>query len=240
VPIAAKGVPAGKINAASAIPDAIGRAGADAAWLYPRERFRLGWGAVKFHRRQRDLLDMGSPDSGVDTMTELTLEEMEAILAKHEIAELAQDLEATMETVVPNPHYEFPSAQWAADGQEAVREHYRRSLPDGAKARIASKKRVHGAGPNTLFREAWISFDTKDGKRHTGQYMAVIEFDPVLKKIKSERQYGDSIFELFLGPHMGPDYGDCPGVTRLNENTPPISPEEMMVEVRRALADPQS
>ncbi|AMT72615.1 hypothetical protein [Mycobacteroides immunogenum] len=55
-------------------------------------------------------------------MAELTIEEMEAILAEHEICELAQDIEATMGTVVPNPHYEFPTAGWAADGQEAVRE----------------------------------------------------------------------------------------------------------------------
>lgn len=171
-------------------------------------------------------------------MTELTLEEMEAILAAHEIAELAQDIDSTMETVVPNPHYEFPTAGWAVDGQEAVREHYRRSLPAGAKYKVASKKRVHGAGPNTLFREASFSFDTDDGQRLTGQYLAVIEFDPVLKKIKSERQYGDSIFDKFLAPHVGLDYGDCPGVTRLNANATPITQEEMMAEVRKAIAAP--
>ena len=90
-----------------------------------------------------------------------------------------------METVVPNPHYEFPTAGWAVDGQEAVREHYRRSLPAGGRSRVASKKRVHGAGPNTLFREA-------------------------------------------------------PGVTRLNANAAPITPEEMMAEVRKAIAAPES
>lgn len=172
-------------------------------------------------------------------MTELTLEEMEAILAEHELGELAQDLEATMKTVVPNPLYEFPSAQWSAEGQEAVREHYRRSLPAGAKTMVASKKRVHGAGPNTLFREAWISFDTEDGQRLTGQYVAVIEFDPVLKKIKSERQYGDTIFHVFLAPHVGPDYGDTPGVTRLNATTAPISREDMLVETH-AMASPKN
>jgi hypothetical protein len=181
---------------------------------------------------------MGFPDSGMDEMTELTLEEMEAILAAHEIAELSQDIDSTMETVVPNPHYEFPTAGWAVDGREAVCEHYRRSLPAGGRSRVASKKRVHGVGPNTLFREAWISFDTEEGERLTGQYMAVIEFDPVLKKIKSERQYGDSIFDIFLAPHVGPDYGDCPGVTRLNANATPITPEEMMAEVRRAITAP--
>ncbi|MEZ0364843.1 hypothetical protein ACAG26_14225 [Mycobacterium sp. pUA109] len=172
-------------------------------------------------------------------MTDLTIEEMEAILAAHELAELAQDIDATMETVVAEPFYEFPSAQWRVDGVEAVREHYRRSLPHGAKVRVASKKRVHGVGPNTLFREAWISFDLEDGSRMTGQYLAVIEFDPVEKKILSERQYGDANFYQFIGPHVGPDYGDVPGVTLLNENISPISQEDMMAEVHGALARSQ-
>lgn len=171
-------------------------------------------------------------------MAELTLEEMEAILAAHEVAELAQDIDATMETVVPDPFYEFPSAQVRLDGEEAVRDFYGRLLAAGNQGRVASKKRVHGMGPNTLFREAWISFDTESGERVTGQYMAVIEFDPVLRKIKSERQYGDSIFsQLFLDPHVGPEYRDRPGVTRLNENTRPISQEEMMAEIDQALAN---
>lgn len=170
-------------------------------------------------------------------MPDLTIQEMEAILAAHEIAEVANDIEATMLTVVDNPHYEFPAAQWAVDGQEAVREHYRRALPAGQTSEVASKKRVHGAGPNTLFREAWISWDDEHGHRRTGQYLAVIEFDPIEKKIVSERQYGDSIFnEIFLGPHVGPDYGDVPGVSRLNENTNAVSRAEMMAEVHAAEA----
>lgn len=36
-------------------------------------------------------------------MAELTIEEMEAILAEHEICELAQDIEATMGTKLANP-----------------------------------------------------------------------------------------------------------------------------------------
>lgn len=164
-------------------------------------------------------------------MKQLTLEEMEAILHEHEIRELAQDIEGTMATVAPNPYYEFPSAGWRVDGVEGVREHYRRSLPHGATSNIASKKRVHGVGPNTLFREAWISWDAADGTRLTGQYMAVLEFDPETRTIISERQYSDKSFDRFLDPHTGEDYGDTPGVTRLNENVKPISREDMLAEI---------
>lgn len=166
---------------------------------------------------------------------DLTLEEMEAILYEHEMAELSKDVDATMETVVDNPHYEFPTGQWAADGQEAVREHYRRSLKDLDKHQAASRRRVHGMGPNTLFREATFSFNNEKGERRTGQYLAVIEFDPDTRKIKSERQYGDTIFHEFLAPHIGPDYGDTPGVTLLNENLSPISQEDTREEAARGL-----
>jgi hypothetical protein len=165
-------------------------------------------------------------------MKELTLAEMEDILAQHEISELAQDIEATMTTVAPEPYYEFPTSGWRVDGEEGVREHYRRSLSAGGLQNVASRKRVHGVGPNTLFREAWFSFDGEDGERLTGQYLAVIEFDPETRKIKSERQYSDSIFERFLAPHLGADYGETPGVTRLNANTQPVSRAEMEAEIR--------
>ncbi|GHE76116.1 hypothetical protein GCM10017786_01280 [Amycolatopsis deserti] len=170
-------------------------------------------------------------------MADLTLEEMEQILYRHEMAELSKDLDATMATVVANPHYEFPSWGWAADGPEAVREHYRRALADIDRGDPASKMRVHGVGPNTLFREASFSFNREDGERVTGQYLAVIEFDPVEKKVKSERQYGDSVFAEYLAPHCGPDYGEIPGVSRLNSNITPITREDMYAEAGRALDD---
>jgi hypothetical protein len=40
-------------------------------------------------------------------MTELSEKEMEAILLDHEVAELEMDLEATLATLTPEPHYEL-------------------------------------------------------------------------------------------------------------------------------------
>ena len=167
-------------------------------------------------------------------MADLTLREMEDILYQHEICEMNKDIDATMKTVVDSPHYEFPTGGWAADGVDAVREHYRRAFADVDRLDIASQQRVHGAGPNTLFREASFSFNGPDGERLTGQYLVAIEFDPEQRKIKSERQYGDTIFHKFIGPHVGADYGDVPGVTPLNSTTKPISREDMMAEATRA------
>lgn len=97
--------------------------------------------------------------------------------------------------------------------------------------------RVHGAGPNTLFREAFFSFDGPDGERLTAQYLVAIEFDPVERKIKGERQYGDTLFHQYLTPHIGPDYGEIEGVTRLKDRNKPVSREEMMAEVNAGLAN---
>lgn len=161
-------------------------------------------------------------------MKELTLQEMEAILGTHETAELAEDIDATMETVAPDPHYEFPIPGWTVDGDEGVRVYYGKLLVDGAKWNVASRKRAHGTGPNTLFREAWISYDDEKGTRRTGQYMAVIEFDPETRTIKSERHYGDAVFGAFL-----PAIDACdPGVSRINANTKPVTREEMLGEIR--------
>lgn len=162
-------------------------------------------------------------------MKELTFEEMEDILLAHEKAELEEDLEATMATVSPNPHYEFPTFGWAADGTGAVREHYRRVLPNTSKLNIAAEKRVHGAAANTLIREAWVSFNL-DGERLTGMYLVVITFDPDLKLIEGERMYADTNFQKVMARDLGADYGDFPGVSRIEEGAPVIEIHDAFTE----------
>lgn len=165
-------------------------------------------------------------------MADLTFEEMEEILLAHEMAELEADIEATMATVVPNPHYEFPTFGLAADGQEAVREHYRRVLPHVGKFDVAAEKRVHGAAPNTLIREAWVSF-TLDGQRLTGIYLAVITFDPELKLIAGERLYTDDNYAKVMAPELGPDYAAFPGVSRIEDGAPSIDTHDAFAEAAK-------
>ncbi|PPJ08904.1 hypothetical protein C5E44_28480, partial [Nocardia nova] len=61
----------------------------------------------------------------------LSLAQMEELLAIHEMAEFNVDLDATMATLVDNPVYELPTLGWHIEGQEAVRETYRRLLHGG-------------------------------------------------------------------------------------------------------------
>lgn len=149
-------------------------------------------------------------------MRELTKKEMEEILLVHEIAELEMDVEATMATLAPNPHYELASLGWAIDGEDAVRETYRRILPNRGRD-VAAEKRVHAMAANTLLREAFMSFNSLEGERLTGLYLVVMAFDPELKKISGERMYMDPNFGKMMAENLGPDFGGLPGVSRIGD-----------------------
>lgn len=151
---------------------------------------------------------------------DLSLKEMEDLLLAHEIAELNQDIDATMDTVVANPHYELPPLGLKLDGQEAVRELYKRILPTQTMD-FAARKRVHGIAPNTLIREAYMTFnDPHTGVRHTGLYCVILAFDPVERKITGERQYADSEYAAVWRWQLGDDFEQVPGVSRITDSAP--------------------
>lgn len=141
------------------------------------------------------------------------MEQMEAILHKHEEYELAYDLEGTVSTLTDDPQYEFPALGWRVRGRAAVVETYRRMLPLAEKVAMWADKRVHASGPNTLCREAFVMFNTADGERTTGQYFVAIAFEDNL--ISGERMYMDSSFAEIMAEALGPDFGDLPGVSRI-------------------------
>ena len=154
-------------------------------------------------------------------MGKFTLQQMEALLAAHETAEFEIDLDATMATLVDNPVYELPTLGWHIEGREAVRETYNRMLPGGDKRNIWADKRVHAISEDTLCREAYVYFDTDEG-RVTGRYMAVIVFQG--NRILGERMYMDTAFAKVMAEILGPDFGDVPGVSRLEDVSPPPVP----------------
>lgn len=156
-------------------------------------------------------------------MTELTKQEMEAILLTHEIAELEMDLDATMATLVPDPQYELATLGWAIRGRDAVRETYTRIMSYVVERDVAAEKRVHAVASNTLLRESYVSFDLADGTRVTGLYLVVMSFDPELKLITGERMYMDPVFAEMMAEQLGDDFGEVPGVSRIAETAPIIA-----------------
>lgn len=157
-------------------------------------------------------------------MSELTRYEMEGLLIEHEKAELEYDIDATMATLVPNPHFELCFMGLAVDGWDAVREMYSRMLVRGAEERnIQADARIVMAGDNHIVREALVSFDNDEGKRVTGLYNVVVEFDPELKKIKGERMYGDLTYAQFMSGVVGEDIAKVTGVTEIVATLPTIN-----------------
>ena len=166
-------------------------------------------------------------------MAELTKQQMEEILLAHEIAELEEDVEATMATVVPHPHYELATLGFAIDGYAAVRETYTRILPNNRQRNIAAEMRVHAVARNTLCREAHVSFNTSDGGRTTGLYLVVMSFDPELKLIASERMYMDPAFAAMMTEQLGPDFPGLPGVSKISDGAPMIDKHDAYAVAER-------
>lgn len=153
-------------------------------------------------------------------MAKMTLEHMEAVLNAHETAEFNNDLEAVMATLVDNPVFELPAVGLRLEGQDAIREMYRRFLGAGDKLNIWADRRVHAISDNELVREAFVYFDTPEG-RVTGQYCVVLTFEG--DKLVGERFYMDSSFAEVMGEALG-DILTLPGVTRLVDSNPPPVP----------------
>ncbi|MCV7193097.1 hypothetical protein [Mycolicibacterium brumae] len=153
---------------------------------------------------------------------DLTKKEIEAILLEHEIAELEEDIDRTMATLSPNPHYELATLGLAFEGHEAVRLAYSKILPGNRHRNVAAEMRIHAIAANTLVREAHVSFTKDDGERVTGQYLVVMSFDPETKLISGERMYMDPNFAEMFKQNLGPDFEKQPGIRKLSDFAPQI------------------
>lgn len=156
-------------------------------------------------------------------MANLTLQEMEDLLALHEKGEFEMDLDATMDTLTDHPVYELPSIGWHIEGRAAVRATYERMFVGSDRRNIWADKRVHAITDNHLCREAYVYFDTDEG-RVTGQYFVTIVFQG--NRILGERMYMDTAFAKAMSEDLGPDFGSIPGVSRLAAVVPPPVPRQ--------------
>ena len=154
--------------------------------------------------------------------TSLTLEQMEELLAIHEMAEFNLDIDGTMATLVDNPIYELPALNWYIEGWDAVKETYRRLLHGGDVRNLWAEKRTHAITASSLCREAYVFLDTDAGVRVTGRYNVVMDFEG--DKIAGERMFMDATFAKAVTEILGPDFGDIPGVYPLDEKSPPPVP----------------
>lgn len=147
-------------------------------------------------------------------MKTLTLEDLNAAQKRHEIPELAADVEGTMATICPHPVYELPAVGWMIDGREAVTEFYRRTLPYFQAREVHAEARIHALGPNTLLREAHMTV-VLDGESVCTNYLAVIAVDPETDLITAERLYTDPVSAGLFAEALGDDFGTVPGVSKM-------------------------
>jgi hypothetical protein len=149
-------------------------------------------------------------------MADLTEAEMGAILLAHGTAEMEFDVEATMATVVPEPHYEIAHLGWAIDGWDAVHEMYKRLISGNRTRNIeGAPPRVSGVARNTLVHESTVTFDSLKGERVTGLYTVIVAFDPDRKQVIGERMYIDPVFGQLWAENLGEDFANVPGVSRI-------------------------
>jgi hypothetical protein len=146
-------------------------------------------------------------------MNALSLEQMEELYNAHAAVEFVGDLEGTMATVVADPHYEWPTLGWRIDGQDAVREMYRRILPAAKERNMTGETRLQAFATDALVAELYVSFDSAAGERLTSQSMVVMMFDGGL--IGGERTYTDASFGRVIRGYLGDDFGEVPGVSRI-------------------------
>jgi hypothetical protein len=157
-------------------------------------------------------------------MVDLTKDEMDDLLLAHEKAELEYDVEATMATLVANPHFEFPTLGFAIDGWDGVHAMYSQMIAKGARDRnIQADARCIGYAKNALLREAYVSYDNIEGKRVTGVYMVVVQMDPVQKKISGERMYADSVYTDLIKELLGPHVTSFPGISKIADGAPIVT-----------------
>jgi hypothetical protein len=154
-------------------------------------------------------------------MEKLTPEQMEEVLIVHETAEFDGDLDAVMATLVANPQYELPSIGWHIEGQAGVRELYRRWLQGTETRNVWAEKRVQAFSidENALIRDAYVYYDGDDGQRVTGRYSTAISFEGGL--ISGERMFMEAPFAKIMYDILGADFGDVPGVSKLEDVSPP-------------------
>lgn len=123
------------------------------------------------------------------------------------------DVDLTMQGLTSDPHYEFVSAGWKADGREAVREALRRLYQSRENEVLSAEQRVLAVAPNTVCRE---SFTVRpiDGSPVTCRSVAVMTFEGDL--LAGERLYTDAKVARVMNEAFGADFGDVPGVSLLS------------------------
>lgn len=140
--------------------------------------------------------------------TDLTREEMLELIERHEIAEGAADVPATMATLGAETFHEFQPLGITVDNRETVAELYRRSLPSQKDA-VAN-----GSRKNVWFSEdgVLIEYEFKvKTPEETFDSRVVVAFGFRDRLIYSERVFFNPRHAVIYAASLG-DFASLPGV----------------------------
>jgi hypothetical protein len=144
-----------------------------------------------------------------------------AMVRKHMDAEIRQDIEGVMATLVDNPYYEIHPLGLRISGKEAVREMYRKLLPGSFTYIVQSRAMTFNTGdpnhvwlgPDGVVIREFCTVQPPTGPSFEISEMAIFSFDGPL--LKGEQFYCNApLAGLFKGA-LGADFEALPGVERM-------------------------
>ena len=146
---------------------------------------------------------------------QLTPEYMTEAFDRHSDAEMSCQLDATMDTVAPEPVYELWPRGLRIAGRDAVADFYRRQM-DAFIPRIVGGERHSAAfGERVVVFEDSVEISREDGPPLKLRITSVVEYDEASGLLQGERLYLDDAFAAIFDDVLGPDFLDVPGVTRV-------------------------
>jgi hypothetical protein len=143
------------------------------------------------------------------------------MVRKHMDAEIRQDIEAVMATLVADPYYEIHPLGLRIRGPLAVREMYKKLLPGSFDYIVESKAMTFNTGdpanvwigPEGVVIREFCTVQPPSGARFEISEMAIFSFDGAL--LKGEQFYCNApLSELFKNA-LGPEFEKLAGVERL-------------------------
>ena len=128
-----------------------------------------------------------------------TLEERIEVAHRHAAAEASGDFEATMNTLDPEPVYEFQPAGLLLRGRPAIRTYYQHFF-ETFQPRIAGyQMRGEWVNEEGLGQEYWIEVRNDDGSVETHPVIGILLFGE--RGLRGERLYAsDRMLRIMFGP----------------------------------------
>jgi hypothetical protein len=144
-----------------------------------------------------------------------------ALVRRHMDAEVAQDIDAVMRTLVDIPYYEIHPLGLRIQGKSAVREMYKRLLPGSFDHIVESRAMTFNTGdPKNLWsgpdgvviRESCM-VQLPDGERFEISEMAIFSLEG--ESIRGEQFYCNGPLARLFKIALGEEFKDLPGVERM-------------------------